>query len=1493
MTDPIIGAGGIGNALSKGVSSFVKDKITNKPQDNLESKAYIRILDLLCEGEIQGFKDGEKSIFFNDTPIQNADGSRNFDDYYWEARSGTQNQTYIPGFNEILNEVPVNVVVTNASAVTRTINGSNASVSVGSGQRSGVDAIRVSLTFPRLQRIRDNGEINGTSVTIRIETQYSGGNWTTRVEDTVSGRTDDVYQRDYRVALDGTFPVNVRVSRVTADTTDEKITDTFSWFSYTEITYAKLRYPNSALVALRLDSEQFSDVPSRSYLIRGLKIRIPSNASVHQGTGALLYNSSINGGVWDGTFNATTVSGVAHGGTQWAADPAWCLWDLLCSSRYGFGQFINPDNQNTPSTLDKFAFYAASQYCSALNTRPGGTTNDYHATTGRHGVPDGFGGYEPRFSCNVNIQTTEDAYKVINDMCSVFRAMPYWAAGSLTFSQDRPSNPTYVFTQANVTEEGFTYNGSSQKTRATVAIVKYFDNTIRDFAYEVVEDQKNISKYGVVTKEIDAFACTSRGQARRMAEWLLYAELYESEIVSFTASIEAGVIVRPGQIISIQDQLRLATPSPRYAGRIRSATSTTVTIDQEKSKNLILSSEDFSTIWTLQAVTTTTNTIQSPFDASDTTTADAIYETATNAEHYARQTVLGLEANTIYTVSAYIKNLSGRNVTVRILNQNLSASPLYGAFCVFNPTTGATVGGGVAAINATPAALSATATITPAGNGWYRVTVSANLGSNCTGYIVDLFSTSNQTTTFLGSTSQGFYAWGVQLEKGALATDYIPTTTDLASAVGTSPKLTVLLPNGTLEQRNITSISGEVITVSSAFSAVPNPNSIWLFENASTIPFTSWRVLTVQEQEESRYAITALTYNSSKYDYIERGASLQFRTLTDLNPFPDTPTDFIATESLYTYLDEVRSKIQVGWSPIQRVSIYEVQWRKDQGNWNIERVRGPLHELLNITPGFFEYRIYALSYSELPSRTFLYGSITAIGKDLPPANVTNFTAENDPSIGITLKWNSIPDLDIQGYEVWQGSTFGAGIKLGLFQTTSVKVGDIPIGTTTWWIKALDNSGNYSVSATSVSFTVTIAPAPVVQGSFIGPDVELRWEPVVGTLATSRYEIRYGNTSSTWATAIQAGTVQGTVFRMRAMWVSTLRFYVAALDINGTAGTPGTRDLTVVAPKQPTITEEVIDNNVLLKWNDSTATLPIEKYEIRRGPTFEPGLVRYGAKQGLFTSIFETSSGTYTYWVAGVDSAGNIGTPGSRTAVVNQPPDYQLTDNYNSTFSGTRTNCYTEDGALVACVNTTETWAAHFTSRGWNTIQDQITAGFPIYAMPSATTGVYEEVRDLTTTIAGVKITATRTEQVVAGAVTVTPTISVSNTSGTGPWTNYAGVDSVYATQFRWVKIRYDFASAGGDDILRISALNLRLDSKLRNDFGTGTANAADTTGTVVNFNIQFIDVQAISVTPATTQAYLAVYDFQDVPNPTSFRVYMFDAAGTRVSGNFSWSARGV
>jgi predicted phage tail protein len=494
-------------------------------QDALQSIQFASVLDLLSEGEIQGLDNGLKSVFLDNTPVVSSSGANNFTGYTTEFKTGTQAQTYIAGTQGIESETGVNVEATASTSVTRSITDTN------------VDRVRVTIQLPSLQEIRDDGNIIGFSVNIKFQVQYNGGGFTDVVNDTITGKTTNSYQRDYIIALTGAFPVDIRMVRVSADESSPRKQNRTFWFSFTEILDEKLRYPNSALSFLRFDSRQFQNIPTRKYLIRGIKVELPSNATVDLTThlGRVTYS-----GVWDGTFGAAT----------WCADPAWCLWNLLTSTRFGPGI---PE-----ASLDRYDFFAISQYCNEL-------------------VSDGFGGQEPRFQVNLLINTREEVYNVIQQFASIFRGIAYYGAGSLVIMADKPTDPQYLLGPANVVDGNFSYSGSSQKSRHTTATVAYqtYDG-LGEVEFEYVEDADAITKFGVINKDIRAFGCYSRGQAHRLGKWALLMEQNLTETVTFAVSIESGIVLRPGLVISIADPVKSGS---RRSGRISAATTTTVTVD--------------------------------------------------------------------------------------------------------------------------------------------------------------------------------------------------------------------------------------------------------------------------------------------------------------------------------------------------------------------------------------------------------------------------------------------------------------------------------------------------------------------------------------------------------------------------------------------------------------------------------------------------------------------------------------------------------------------------------------------------------------------------------------------------------------------------------------------------------------------------------------------------------------------------------------------------
>ncbi|MDR2092270.1 MAG: hypothetical protein LBP58_02985 [Azoarcus sp.] len=487
--------------------------------DSLRSRQYARLIDAVSEGPIGGLVNGLKSVYLNDTPIESPDGTANFTGIVIESRGGTQDQTYLPGFAQVESEIAVAVKVTATNPVVRTLTNIN------------LNAVRVTIRIPALTYQHENGDITGTSVSIAIDLQRNGGGWQQVVADTITGKTTSGYHREYRVALPPGGPWDVRVRRLTADAEKSNTQNDTYWNSYTEIIDAKLRYPMTALFGLQIDSEQFQQIPTRGYEIYGRIISVPTN-----------YDPATRGydGVWDGTFKPA-----------WTDNPAWIFYDICTNDRFGLGARLDVNQ------VDKWALYEIARYCDER-------------------VPDGFGGEEPRFTCNLFIQQRRQAYEFITSLASIFRGITYWSAGQITAVQDRPGDVVSQFAPANVIDGQFTYSGSSARARHTVALVTWNDPAdMYRQAIEAVIDDEGVARYGIVETEVTAMGCTSRGQAHRLGKWILYSERAETETVSFKAGMDAARIY-PGAIIQTLDPHRTGQ---RMGGRLAAATASALTLD--------------------------------------------------------------------------------------------------------------------------------------------------------------------------------------------------------------------------------------------------------------------------------------------------------------------------------------------------------------------------------------------------------------------------------------------------------------------------------------------------------------------------------------------------------------------------------------------------------------------------------------------------------------------------------------------------------------------------------------------------------------------------------------------------------------------------------------------------------------------------------------------------------------------------------------------------
>lgn len=923
--------------------------------DTLRSDDFATVLDLISEGEIEGLVRGYQSIYFDDVPLQNRDGTFNFDAVTVETRTGTAGQPSIGFVKGTESASSVGVEVKYGTPIERTVTNTD------------VDRVRVTIAIPNLTQVNlENGDTNGTSVqysiavsanggafttanagvgywtpfsgsttppgttnfragiswlpaldldgvlvnpqtaTVRLEYRVagSGSAWTAGGEVTltskdfenvfvlivaaadgktgvktspifevvglapasyelratvvstteaspgqysiidgatgtvtstvtINGKTTSTYKRSHVINLrsHGSPPYVIRVTRVTPDSTSNTLQNKTYWDSLTEIVDEKLRYPHCALVATRISSKQFSGIPRRGFHIRGVKIKVPTNYD------PILRTYT---GTWDGTFKVA-----------WSNNPAWVFYDLCTNSRYGVGDYIKP------AMLDKWALYDIAQYCDEL-------------------VPDGKGSKEPRYTCNTYLQTREDAYRTLMNLASVFRGMLYWGAGSIMAVADKPSDPVYQFTQANVVDGAFNYQGSSLRSRHNVALVSWNDplDMFRT-KVEYVSDDEAILSMGFVNQiEVNATGCTSQAQARRFGEWMLYTERYENETVTFKVGMD-GNIPRPGDVILVSDALKAGE---RLGGR------------------------------TLGGSTTT---------------------------------VINLDA---------------------------------------------------------------------------------------------------------------------------------PVTLD-----GSASTLTLVTADGALETREVVPGTGSssTVTVASAFTAAPEADCIWILSRL-TAEAQKFRVLGIGEEETGAvYSVVALRHYDSKYDFIEQNKPLSlpdFGSLPNLLGPPPTPTGLVLAEALYlTNARTIQSRVTASWESAPAnsgVARYEVKYRIGvSGNWNTIETQDTTVEIQNLNDGEVLYiGVRSINHLGIRSTSSVISALSVVGKSAPPSNVTGFTVSRSENT-LNFTWNHITDIDRSYYEIRRGEAWPSALPVGTSSANAFSV-DEPRGGT-FLIKAIDSTGNESVSATSV------------------------------------------------------------------------------------------------------------------------------------------------------------------------------------------------------------------------------------------------------------------------------------------------------------------------------------------------------------------------------------------------------------------------------------------
>ncbi|EFJ6150966.1 host specificity protein J [Escherichia coli] len=483
--------------MGKGSS---KGHTPREAKDNLKSTQLLSVIDAISEGPIEGPVEGLKSVLLNSTPVLDSEGNTNISGVTVVFRAGEQEQTPPEGFESSGSETVLGTEVKYDTPITRTITSAN------------IDRLRFTFGVQALVETNSKGDRNPSQVRLLVQIQRNGG-WVTEKDITIKGKTTSQYLASVVVDNLPPRPFNIRMRRMTPDSTTDQLQNKTLWSSYTEIIDVKQCYPNTALVGVQVDSEQFgSQQVSRNYHLRGRILQVPSN-----------YNPQTRqySGIWDGTFKPA-----------YSNNMAWCLWDMLTHPRYGMGKRLGA------ADVDKWALYVIGQYCD-------------------QSVPDGSGGTEPRITCNAYLTTQRKAWDVLSDFCSAMRCMPVWNGQTLTFVQDRPSDKAWTYNRSNVVmpDDGapFRYSFSALKDRHNAVEVNWIDpNNGWETATELVEDTQAIARYGRNVTKMDAFGCTSRGQAHRAGLWLIKTELLETQTEDFSVGAE-GLRHVPGDVIEICD----------------------------------------------------------------------------------------------------------------------------------------------------------------------------------------------------------------------------------------------------------------------------------------------------------------------------------------------------------------------------------------------------------------------------------------------------------------------------------------------------------------------------------------------------------------------------------------------------------------------------------------------------------------------------------------------------------------------------------------------------------------------------------------------------------------------------------------------------------------------------------------------------------------------------------------------------------------------------
>lgn len=1374
---------------SKGGKGGGSSRVAKEDPNTLQSKQYAKVLDLVCEGEIEGLVDGEKSIYLNNTPLVTEDNNLNYKGFTIETRTGQPSslQTPIPGFEDsrsfhsintkVVQATPIEYTLTDATAdravvtvaiprLTKqdTTNGDlhgyhvdfSISVSVDGGSYTPVylgtaptqvenytttqvsntefilsDNISINAasfeatwnrpiistsnsttfdifgnsntttintyggTYAKLQvyykktsegsyTLYDTYTVTSSNstqdkvskyVSINLPTQdtydfkvvmvdtdlavytpqyttdpfgnfvFSGvssqansstcsiDNFTSAVSSStirIEGKTTSTYKKAYTIDLPPGSNRTIRVTRISNDSdNDSSINNDLYFDSVESVTNSTLSYPYSALVGISIDASQFNSIPSRAYDMKLLKVQVPSN-----------YNplTRTYTGVWDGTYSAPV----------WTDNPAWCFRDLIVNNRYGLGQYLSEEN------IDKWTLYELSKYCDEL-------------------VPDGFGGTEPRLALNIYLQTKEEAFNVLNNIASVFRGMLFWADNKLSLSFDHPQPTAAVFNNTNVIDGTFNYSGTGEKARHNTVYVTWNDpEKLYKPQILVVEDQEDIAERGVYLKEVVAMGATTRGQASRLGQWILYSEKLETEVVSFTTSLDS-ISIGPGSIIEIYDQFRA---NVRFSGRVISGTTTQLTLDD----NVVLQSgvaykarillnipqtttigDGSSTVETplptieeksIITAPGTTNVIEldTPLSqAPDTMAIWAIYESNLNPQYFKVLSITE-ESDTIYSVTAVAHNPSKYDY-IDTLKDLVYYDYSYTSD-VHNVISDVRVSENL---------------YFSGPNLKNRVIIEwdATLLSNIQNFLVE-YNKDEEGWTQAGTTRSTYF----EILDGIPGSYKFRVSAGDGTVYGNPVEISQVIYGKTAPPQDISSLN---------YTVYPDKGYVKLY----------WSE--VSDLDLDKYIIKAgnADWGSSTEVARLKGTELIYSDLVE-------GINYIHVKALDTSGNESQTATSVSLN-ITAPSIsspsysYEgsnvrLTWGSTNGSFNINHYEIRAGNTWNSATHIATLNStnYLTELNWAGTKSFIIRVFDKLGLydeiGLPVINSTpnapTFTSYNFIENNVLVQWTPPTDTDILKYKLKIGTDWNSGTNLS--DTTDISL-VIPgqADTFTVLIKSVDIAGQESTDYDSITVNISPPEVPVVNTSVDKDKLVLTWSSQKTSFDILQYEVRYGGVTDSWNTATVLGTFSVNKYVEKVTWGTDRVYFVKAYDVYGNVSAEGTATFSITYPSLTGVYTKVIDNNILFYWTNLPGTLPIDRIELRKGADFNTAEL-IGQKSGTFTTVFEEKGNTYTYWLQAMDTAGNAGTETSISVLVNEPPDYVLKADWNSDFFGDFYNTIVND-----------------------------------------------------------------------------------------------------------------------------------------------------------------------------------------------------------------------